>query len=55
MRNNLESDKGKELRKRRGYNVESIFGDRKYNRQFYRFVLRSKKKVNIESGLYYTA
>jgi transposase len=55
MRKNLESEKGKELRKRRGFEVESIFGDRKYNRQFSRFNLRGLENVNIESGLYYTA
>lgn len=55
MRKNLESEKGKDLRKRRGFNVESIFGDRKYNKKYLRFLLKGKQKVNIESGLYYSA
>lgn len=55
MRSNLDSPKGKELRKQRGFEVESVFGDRKYNNKFHRFVLRGIKKINIESGLYYTA
>jgi len=54
MKNNLDSKKGKELRRRRGFEVESIFGDRKRNRKYHRFVLIGKDKVNIESGLYYT-
>ena len=53
MRENLESEKGFELRKRRGNEAESPFGDRKYNQKNYRFVLRSLEKVEIESGMYW--
>lgn len=52
-RQNLNSMKGKELRKRRGNEVESIFGDKKLNNKMQRFVLRSKEKVNIEAGLFF--
>ena len=52
-RENLESDKGKELRKRRGNEIESIFGDGKMNKNKGRYLLRGLKKVSIEAGLYY--
>lgn len=52
---NLESEKGIELRKRRGNEVESIFGDEKMNKKKRRYNLRGLPKVNIESGLYYIA
>ncbi len=52
-RQNLNSDKGKELRKRRGNEVESVFGDKKLNNKMPRFILRGIKKVNIEAGLYF--
>lgn len=54
-RQNLNSDKGKELRKRRGNEVESVFGDQKFNGRKRRYHLRGKKKVNLEAGLYYIA
>lgn len=54
MRENLASEKGLELRSRRGNESESPFGDRKFNQIKGRFVLRDKEKVNIESGLYWT-
>lgn len=54
-RENLESEKGIELRKRRGNEVESIFGDSKLNKGKQRYLLRGLKKVNIEAGLYYLA
>lgn len=54
-RQNLNSEKGKELRKRRGNEVESVFGDKKLNNKMPRFLLRGIKKVNIEAGLYYLA
>ncbi len=50
---NLESEKGLELRKRRGNEVESIFGDAKLNKAQQRYLLRGLEKVNIEAGLYY--
>jgi len=52
---NLDSAKGIELRKRRGNEVESVFGDEKLNRNKRRYNLRGAKKVNIEAGLYYIA
>ena len=52
-RNNLDSEKGKELRKRRGNEVESVFGDEKLNKLKRRYHLRGLKKVNLEAGLYY--
>ena len=50
---NLDSDKGKELRKRRGNEVESVFGDQKLNNRKRHYQLRGIKKVNLEAGLYY--
>jgi len=52
-RQNLNSEKGKELRKRRGNEVESVFGDKKLNNRMPRFLLRGIKKVSIEAGLYF--
>ncbi|MEK6828059.1 MAG: IS1182 family transposase [Nanoarchaeota archaeon] len=52
-RANLESEKGKELRKRRGNEIESVFGDGKLNKNKDRYLLRGLSKVNIEAGLYY--
>jgi transposase len=50
-RANLHSEKGKELRSRRGVEVESVFGRLKWNWGFRRFLLRGKEKVEIEWGL----
>src|SRR3989338_8290730 len=52
-RNNLNSPKGKELRRRRGFEVESVFGDQKLNKLKRRYHLRGLSKVNLEAGLYY--
>lgn len=52
---NMETDKGKELRKRRGNEVESIFGDQKLNKDKKRYNLRGLLKVNLEAGLYHIA
>ncbi len=52
---NLESDKGKELRTKRGNEVESVFGDQKLNKDKKRYNLRGLLKVNLEAGLYYIA
>ena len=54
-RSNLDSEEGRKLRKRRGDEVESIFGDKKFNKRYKRYFLRGLTKVNIESGLYYIA
>ncbi len=50
---NLDSEKGKELRKRRGNEVESVFGDQKLNNRKVRYHLRGIKKVETEAGLYH--
>ncbi len=50
-RENLESEKGKLLRRRRGVEIETIFAQLKFNRKYYRFLLRGLEKVNIELGL----
>lgn len=47
----LESDKGLEMRSKRSIEVESGFGDIKYNMHHRRFILRERKKVYIEFGL----
>ncbi len=52
-RQNLNSQKGKELRKRRANEVESVFGDEKLNKLKRRYHLRGMKKVSLEAGLYY--
>jgi len=54
-RENLNSGKGKELRKRRGNEVESVFGDQKLNKLKRRYHLRGLLKVKLEAGLYYAA
>jgi hypothetical protein len=48
---NLKSEKGVKLRKRRGIEVESVFGMIKQNMGFRRFYLRGLKKVHLEWGL----
>jgi transposase len=48
---NLTSDKGIKHRKKRPWDVESVFGNIKSNHGFRRFLLKSKKKVSIEIGL----
>jgi transposase len=48
---NLTSEKGIEHRKKRPWDVESVFGNIKSNHGFRRFLLKGKKKVSIEVGL----
>jgi len=50
-RDNLHSEKGIELRKQRNVEVESVFGNIKWNYGYRRFLLRGLEKVNIEIGL----
>lgn len=50
-RSNLTSDKGKDMRKRRGVEVETPFADIKHNQEFRRLHLRGIEKVNIDIGL----
>ncbi|HEU5146307.1 MAG TPA: IS1182 family transposase [Chryseosolibacter sp.] len=47
-KSNLQSEKGLALRKRRGHEIESCFGDFKHNMAFRRFHLRGLKKVKTE-------
>jgi transposase len=47
----LATPEGVEMRKNRSIEVETVFGDIKYNMKHSRFVLRSKEKVYIEYGL----
>jgi transposase len=50
-RENLSSVRGKLLRILRNIDIESVFGDIKFNQMFSRFLLRGQEKVNIEFGL----
>ena len=50
-RENLLSEKGRELRGRRCSEVEQTFGQIKWNKKFNRFLLRSLPKVSVEMGL----
>ena len=54
-REQLGSEEGRALSKRRGHGVETVFGQKKYNAKYPRYLLRGKKKVEIEAGLFYTA
>lgn len=54
-KSNLSSAKGIELRKKRGNEVESVFGDSKLNKNKVRYNLRGIRKINLEAGLYYLA
>lgn len=49
--NLLNSDEGVQRRKKRCFDVESTFGNIKQNHGFRRFMLRGKKKVEIEWSL----
>jgi transposase len=51
-RDNLNSEYGITLRKRRSSEVETPFGDIKHNRSFRRFYLRGNPKVEHEFGLH---
>lgn len=50
-RSNLDSRYGKALRKRRGFEVETFFGDLRQNCRLNRFLLRGRSKVEHEFGL----
>lgn len=50
-RQNLATPKGLKMRSQRGVDVETAFGDLKYNMRHRRFLLRSLPKVNVEFGL----
>lgn len=51
MRTNLRTDKGDKLKRKRGQEVESCFGDLKMNQGFRRFGLRGKEKVKTEAAI----
>lgn len=51
VRENLTSEQGLELRKRRCSEVEQTFGQLKSNKGFKRFLLRGLPKVTVELGL----
>lgn len=51
IRKNLGTEKGDRLKRRRGQEVESCFGDLKMNQGFRRFGLRGKEKVKTEAGI----
>jgi transposase len=55
VRENLSSEEGIEKRKQRSHDVETVFGDRKFNQGNRRYILRTLEKVNIEAGLHATA
>lgn len=50
-RDNLDSDYGLTLRKRRGFEVETFFGDLRQNCRFNRFSVRGLAKTEHELGL----
>jgi transposase len=49
-RKNLNSEKGIGLRKRRGYEIETFFGDAKHNQGYRRARLRGLEKTNLDLG-----
>lgn len=51
VKERLGTDKGLQMRSNRSIEVESAFGDIKYNMKHRRFVLRQRHKVYIEFGL----
>lgn len=48
---NLNSEKGRKLRRQRNFDVESVFGHIKSNRHMNRFRMRGIEKANLEIGL----
>ncbi|HMV77266.1 MAG TPA: IS1182 family transposase [Leptospiraceae bacterium] len=52
VRENLRTEKGTALRKKRSHDVETVFGDRKWNQGRRRYLLRSLPKVTVEAGLH---
>ncbi len=51
-RSNLEGTYGEGLRKRRGHEIETVFGEWKHNLKFQRFQLRGLEKVRTELFLH---
>lgn len=52
---NLSTDKGIELRRRRGFEIETIFAETKHNRRFRRFSLRGFPKATAETALMFVS
>ena len=50
-RQNLESEQGKQLRKRRGSEIETVFAHMKFNKKYPRFHRRGIEKIDLEVGL----
>ena len=48
MRKNLETEKGKQMKKDRHTKVESPFGNSKYNKKFTQFLMRGKQYAAVE-------
>ena len=53
-REQLHSKEGRALSKQRGHGVETVFGHKKANAKYKRYLLRGMAKVEIEAGLFYT-
>ena len=53
-REELHSEGGRALSKQRGHGVETVFGHKKSNAKYKRYLLRGMEKVEIEAGLFYT-
>lgn len=51
VRQNLESEKGDLLARRRGVEIETVFAQLKFNKNYARFLLRGLEKINVELGL----
>lgn len=51
IRDALDTEEGKSTYKRRGHEIETVFGAIKRNMKFRRFNLRSLEKANVEIGL----
>ena len=47
-RKNLTSEDGQQVRKRRGFEIETFFGDLKHNQKYKRIRLRGLEKANLE-------
>ena len=50
----LRSKEGRSLSKRRGFEVETVFGHKKRNAFYRRYSLRGLNKVRTETGIFYT-
>ncbi|NLV16455.1 MAG: hypothetical protein GXY50_04500 [Syntrophomonadaceae bacterium] len=51
-RNELLSDTGREIYGRRKIEVEPVFGQLKWNREFRRFLLRGLERLRQDGGSY---